>query len=175
VEHFAKALALADNPEQSAVIALRYSRALWLSGRFGKSIEVVQRAIDGAEAIATPLREELEAESIGARWGDTRFYPAAANRLSSLREDELAGGIGSDRLLALLAEFEMRKGRNRRRAVALAERSLASGGSCSSGTLRSIRRRPCSQPPARLSESPPSSIGRCPRRDGEEISLRPVG
>ena len=128
VDSLARALDLTDDPRQRAAIALQYGRALWLSGQFDRAAEVIQEATDHPEAVAaTPLREELEAGLIGVSAGHERFYPLAVERLSRVRTDRLVGGIGSDQLLALLAEFEMRRGLDRRRAVSLAEQSLESG------------------------------------------------
>jgi DNA-binding CsgD family transcriptional regulator len=126
-EHLCEALALTHGPARRAPLALQYARALWIDGRFEESVEVARLALEDVGDSAPSLREELLAEFIGASAGDERFYPLAADRLSGVEADRLVGGIGSDRLLALLCDYEMRLGRDRARAVELAGRALASG------------------------------------------------
>jgi DNA-binding CsgD family transcriptional regulator len=126
-EHLAEALALIDDPVGRAPLALEYSHVLWINGRFEESVEVARTALADVGDAAPSLREELLAEVIGASLIDERFYPAAADRLSGVEADRLVGGIGSDRLLALLCDYELRVGRDRPRAVELAGQALASG------------------------------------------------
>ncbi|HKD93942.1 MAG TPA: AAA family ATPase [Gaiellaceae bacterium] len=121
------ALELTEDPAKRAGMALGYSRALWLCGRYDVAIQVLQEAVDDPSEIDAALREELQAGLIGVSWGHARLFPLAAERLSGIDENELVGGIGSERLLAHLAELERRQGLDRSRAVELAERSLASG------------------------------------------------
>ena len=125
--HLADALALIRDPVQRAPRAVYYSRALAGDGRVEESIEVVRAALAEVGDAAPALQEELLAELIGASGGDERFYSLAADRLAGVEADRLVGGIGSDRLLALLGDHEMRVGRDRARAVALAGKALASG------------------------------------------------
>jgi len=127
VEHFRSALASATDPEQAALLALRHSRALWLSGRFEESVEAARRPLDDAAPLPSTVREKLVCELIGTSWGMARFYPAAVVRLTEIREGDLSDSIGGDRLLAVLSEHAMRQGRDRRLAIDLALRSLASG------------------------------------------------
>jgi class 3 adenylate cyclase/DNA-binding CsgD family transcriptional regulator len=124
VDSLARALELTEDPSQRAAIALEYSRALWLCDRYDEALEVAQQAVDNPGAIDDPLREELQAGLIGVGWGHPRF---PIERLSHIDEDKLVGGNGSERLLAFLAEFDARRGVDRPRVVARAERALASG------------------------------------------------
>jgi len=127
VKHLATAFGLPADQGSHAALAIRYSRALWLVERFEEAVRVVHDSLDELDSAAPPLREELTAELIGASWADERFYDLAVTRLAEIDEAGLVGGVGTDRLLALLSDFEVRRGRDRQRAVALAERSLESG------------------------------------------------
>jgi class 3 adenylate cyclase/DNA-binding CsgD family transcriptional regulator/tetratricopeptide (TPR) repeat protein len=121
------ALELTEDPAKRAGVALGYSRALWLCGRYDTAIQVLQEAVDNPGVIDAALHEELEAGLIGVSWGHSSLYPIAVERLSGINENELVGGIGTERLLAHLAELDRRSGVDRERAIELAERSLASG------------------------------------------------
>lgn len=127
VDSLAKALELTTDPERRAAVSLEYSRALWLSDRSDEAVRVAQEAADNPGPIDPPLREELVAGLVGVSWNHVRYVPLAIERLSSIKEDELVGGIGSERLLAHLAELDRRRGVDRKRVVERAERSLASG------------------------------------------------
>lgn len=126
-EHLAEALELVDDPVDRAQLAIEYGHALWINGRFEESVGLACMALAEMGDAAPSLGEELLAEVIGASCVDERFYPSAADHLSGVEADRLVGGIGSDRLLALLCDDEMRVGRDRERAVELAGRALASG------------------------------------------------
>ena len=127
VDSLARALELTHDPAQRATVKLEYCRALWLSSRADEAIEVAQQSLDNSGAVDATLREQLWAGLLGVSWGHARFSSQRDQQLSRLREDELAGGIGSERLLAFKGELEARRGVDRLGAIALAERSLASG------------------------------------------------
>jgi DNA-binding CsgD family transcriptional regulator len=126
-EHLADSLALIRDPLQRAPRAVHYSRALAVEERVEESIEVVRAALAEVGDAVPALQEELLAELVGASGGDERFYSLAADQLAAVEPDRLVGGIGSDRLLAMLGDHEVRIGRDRARAVALAGKALASG------------------------------------------------
>jgi len=125
--HLGEAMRLADDPSRHAQIALEYGRVLFWSGRNGEAIEVFQGAIEGLRSEEHELRQLLEAEVIGVGWWEAELYPPARKLLAEVGEREREGGSVSDALLASLAHYETRRGVDRERTVALAERSLASG------------------------------------------------
>ncbi len=130
-----EALRLADDPARQAQIALEYGRVLFWTGRNSEAIEVFQAAIEqqlGPEQ--QELRQLLQAELIGAGWWEAELYPPVQRLLRDVSDEELGGGSLSDALLATLSFYEMRRGIDRERTVALAERSLASGSLEGEGT-----------------------------------------
>lgn len=126
-EHLGEAMRQTEDASRHAELAVQYGRALWYSGRNREAIEVFQEAIDRLGADQHELRQLLEAEVIGSGWWEAELYPAAQRLLAKVGAEDLEGGPVSDVLLATLAHYETRRGSDRKRAVALAERSLASG------------------------------------------------
>jgi DNA-binding CsgD family transcriptional regulator len=126
IEHLRRARLLSDDPRQAAAIGLDLSRVLWVGGR-KESIEVAAATLDDLGSADVELRQRLTASLIGGALFDPGSYPTAVERLTAIREDELQDGLGADCLLAFLAEHKMRTGRDRRDALRLVERALASG------------------------------------------------
>src|SRR5207247_217176 len=122
-----EALGLADDPARHAQIALEYGRVLFWTGRNREAIEVFQAAIEQLGREQHELLQLLQAELIGAGWWEAELYPPVQRLLTEVTEEERKDGSLSDALLAALAFYEMRRGIDRERTVALAERSLASG------------------------------------------------
>jgi DNA-binding CsgD family transcriptional regulator len=126
-EHLGEALRLAADPARYAQIALEYGRVLFWTGRNYEAIEVFRAAIEQLGPEQHELRQPLQAELIGAGWWEADLYPPVQRLLTKVSDEELGGGALSDALLATLSFYEMRRGIDRERTVALAERSLASG------------------------------------------------
>jgi DNA-binding NarL/FixJ family response regulator len=125
--HLGEALRQTDDASRHAELAIEYGRALWYSGRNREAIEVFQEAIGRLGPDQRELRQLLEAEAIGSGWWEAELYPVAQKLLAKVGAEDLEGGPVSDVLLATLAHYETRRGSDRERAVALAERSVASG------------------------------------------------
>jgi len=127
-EHLSEAIALVDDPALQAQLALEHGRALYFAGRDGEAIDVFGKGVERLGTRVRPdLREQLEAELVSVAWYQPEHHAPARELLATVSEQDLAGGFGSDLLLAALAYHETRLGGDRTRAVGLAERSLASG------------------------------------------------
>jgi DNA-binding CsgD family transcriptional regulator len=74
------------------------------------------------------------AELISSAWWDAQTCPIAEARIGELDLDALHGGLGSERLLAMMAHYEYRLGVRRERAIELARRALAPGNLLASGS-----------------------------------------
>ncbi len=122
-----EALRLATDPARHAQIALEYGRVLFWTGRNREAIDVFLAAIEQLGPAQHELRQMLQAELIGAGWWEAELYPPVQRLLTAVTEEEIEGGSLSDALVAALSFYEMRRGIDRKRTVALAERSLASG------------------------------------------------
>ena len=91
-------------------------------------VDTFEQAINRLGTGHRGLRELLEAELVnGALGGDAEVYKTAATLISRIDDRDLTGGFGSDLLLAGLAHYEVRRGADRARTIALARRSAASG------------------------------------------------
>jgi DNA-binding CsgD family transcriptional regulator len=126
-EHLSEAIDLIDDPALHAQLALEHGRALYFAGRDGEAIDVMRQAVDQLGGVRPDLREQLDAELVSVAWYQPEHHPFARELLAAVSDQGLAGGFGTDMLLAALAYHETRLGADRARAVALAERSLASG------------------------------------------------
>jgi DNA-binding CsgD family transcriptional regulator len=126
VEHYEEALAFARGPEEHGKLALEYGQALWLATRPDESIGILRDAIARLPE-ESDTRAWLVADLIGAAWWYPDLYPIAVEQLATVRADRLQSGPGAEALLAILAESEMRSGRDHERAIAFAHDALASG------------------------------------------------
>jgi DNA-binding NarL/FixJ family response regulator len=109
-------------------VALEYGRALGYTGtRNDEAIAALRAGIDRADDAHVDLREQATADLVNACWTEPQYLPAAKELIAQIRDEDLAGGRGSDMIRALLAHHELRRGVDRSRASALAARALASG------------------------------------------------
>jgi DNA-binding CsgD family transcriptional regulator/tetratricopeptide (TPR) repeat protein len=129
LEHLRDAVALIDDPARHAEVALDYGRAeMYANLDHPGLVRTFQQAIDGLGTGNRGLRELLEAELLnGALGGDANVYQTALTLISAIDDRDLSGGFGSDLLLAGLAHYEVRRGADRARTIAVAQRSAASG------------------------------------------------
>ncbi|HVN12699.1 MAG TPA: AAA family ATPase [Kineosporiaceae bacterium] len=126
--HLAAAIARIEDPERRGELILEHARARFFSGRPREAIRELEDALgplrgDGHEDLA----ERLQAELIGAAWWEPDTHRIAAVHLAAIDPQRLHGGLGSDLLLASLATYTCRQGRDRARALDHARSSLASG------------------------------------------------
>ena len=127
VEHLTQAIALTADPIRRTELALEQSKVLWLAARPAEAVAVLRAELAQLGSTSSDLRDRVLADLVGGAMWDPDLQQIAAEHIAGVREDELPGGLGSDCLLAILAEVELDKGSDRTRAVALAERALASG------------------------------------------------
>ena len=128
LEHLREAVRLSEGTRRFAEVALDCGRALGYSGfNNAEAIEVLRAAIVRAGADQPDVREQATADLINASWTEAEFFPTAKELLGGLREEDLAGALGSDMLCAVLAHYAVRHGLDRARAAVLAKRALASG------------------------------------------------
>jgi DNA-binding CsgD family transcriptional regulator/tetratricopeptide (TPR) repeat protein len=123
--HLGEAVKLTADPIDRAQIALEYGRVLFWTGRNREAIEIFAAAIEQLGAEQHELRQLLQAELIGAGWWEPELYPPVQRLLGEVSAQELRGDSLSEALLAALAVYELRRGLDRERTIALAERSLA--------------------------------------------------
>ena len=122
--HLREAVELSAEAETRAQLALECGRALYFALDDRGAREVFTRGIELLGSRRGDLRELLEAELMHVSWFVPELYCGAPERLTRIDPESLAGGEGSDLLLAVLAYNEARLGRDRARCVALAERAL---------------------------------------------------
>jgi DNA-binding NarL/FixJ family response regulator len=125
---------LAEGSRRCA-IALELGRALWVTDRIGDALAVFEQALDEVDQNRDPdLHELLVAELISSAWWDAETSPIAEARIGEVDLGALHGGLGSEKLLALMAHYEYRLGLRRERAIELARNALAPGNLLSSGS-----------------------------------------
>jgi DNA-binding CsgD family transcriptional regulator len=128
LEHLREAVKLIEAPGRFAEVSVEFGRALGFEGfNNAEAIEVYRAAIDSARSERPELVEVATAELVNANWVEPRFWPTAKELLGGLREEQFAGGLGSDLLRAILAHHEVRRGADCARAAGLAGRALTSG------------------------------------------------
>ena len=134
-DHLRAGLELLADPTRRCAVALELGRALWFTDRIGDALAVFEQALDEVDRDRDPdIYEQLVAELISSAWWDAQTYPIAEARIGELDLDALHGGLGSERLLAMMAHYEYRLGLRRERAVELARRALAPGNLLASGS-----------------------------------------
>ena len=126
IEHLREAVRLVEEENRFIEIALDCGRVLAVTANNAEAIEVLTALIERAGSARRDLAEEALGDLISATWWEPEFYPKAKELLSELCEDDLVGGLGTDVLLATLAQYEQRR-LNRPRSAELARRALASG------------------------------------------------
>jgi DNA-binding CsgD family transcriptional regulator len=136
VDHLRAGLELLADPTRRGTVALELGRALWFTDRIADALAVFERALDEADRERDPdLYELLVAEFINSAWWNPRTYPMAEARIGELDLDALHGGLGSEILLATMANYEYRLALHRERAIELARRALTSGNLLASGSM----------------------------------------
>jgi DNA-binding CsgD family transcriptional regulator len=127
IEHLYRAQSLSTDPRQRAAISLPLSQVLWVAARTEESIGVAQAALANLGDSDADLKEQFTANLLaGAIW-DPEHFDAAAALLAEVDGSRVSDGVGGDCLLGFAAEWEMRRGEDRTRAVELAGRAVASG------------------------------------------------
>jgi DNA-binding CsgD family transcriptional regulator len=129
LEHLREAVTLIDDPARHAEAALDYGRAeMYANLEHDRLVETFEHAIERLGSDKRALRELLEAELLnGALGGDAKVYKTAVKLIGRIDDRNLAGGFGSDLLLAGLSHYEVRRGVDRARTIAVAQRSTESG------------------------------------------------
>ena len=125
VERLAEAADEGPDPVQAARASLEYGRTLFHANRPADAIEVLQRAGVLLGDADPDLAEQIDAELIGSSRWLTDYLSIAEERLSSISEDRLVGGVGTAQLLGVLAVDEAARAGSRERAADLARRALA--------------------------------------------------
>jgi len=136
VDHLRASLELLVDRARRGEVALELGRALWFTDRSVEALETFERALDEVDRQEDPnLYELLEAELIGSAWWNAQTYHIAEAAIRQLALETLHGGLGSEILLATMAHYEARRGRDRERSIELAQRALASGNLLASGSI----------------------------------------
>jgi DNA-binding CsgD family transcriptional regulator len=116
-------------------VALELGRALWLTDQIADALAAFETALGEVDRIGDPdLYELLLAELITSAWWDAQTCPIAEARIGEIDLDALHGGLGSEKLLAVMAHYEYRLGLHRELAIDFARRALAPGNLLASGS-----------------------------------------
>jgi DNA-binding CsgD family transcriptional regulator len=135
-DHLRAGLELLADRSRRCMVALELGRALWFTDRIGDALAVFQQALDQVDPERDPdLYELLLAELISSAWWDAQTHPIAEAAIGKLDLDALHGGLGSEILLATMAQYEYRLGLHRELALELARRALAPGNLLASGSM----------------------------------------
>jgi DNA-binding CsgD family transcriptional regulator len=125
MEHLQAAFSLVEDPARRGEFAIPYALALALGNRFHAATEVLGQALRGHQQ--PEAREVLEAVFLNLATLDADQRAAADERIASIRDETLHGGLGAAMLRAVVADHEARVGGARERCVALALRVLDDG------------------------------------------------
>ncbi len=135
-DHLRAGLELLTDPARRGAVALDLGRALYFTNRIEDAVTVFEQAFDEVDRARDPdLHEQLLAELINSAWWHRETYPIAEARIAKLDLDALHGGLGSEILLATMAQHESRLALHRERAIELARRALAPGNLLASGSI----------------------------------------
>jgi DNA-binding CsgD family transcriptional regulator len=135
-DHLRAGLELLADPTRRGAVALELGRALSFTDRIGDALAAFERALDEVDRKRDPdLYELLLGELISSAWWDAQTYPIAEARIGELDLSALHGGLGSEILLATMAQYEYRLGLHRELAIELARRALAPGTLLASGSI----------------------------------------
>jgi DNA-binding CsgD family transcriptional regulator len=126
IEHLQAAFSLVEDPARRGEFAVPYALALALGNRFHAASEVLRQAIRGLDH-QPEARELLEAVFVNLATLDAGQRAAADERIASIRDETLHGGLGAAMLRAMVANYQARVGSARERCVALALRVLDDG------------------------------------------------
>jgi DNA-binding CsgD family transcriptional regulator len=124
--HLSGALEMTDAPDAAAALGLKLAEAVYLTGDVREAIAVLQKTLARLDR-PSDVREQLVARLINLSEWDPDLRPIATKQLASVQEDAFVGGMGTDALLAALAERKMHLGNDRPRAIDYAQRALESG------------------------------------------------
>ena len=125
VNHLTEAVPVVADPVRRAELVLELSNALWLSSRPAEAVEALRAEL--GRSAHPDVRERVLADLVGLSYWDRDLHRLALRELADVDEERLHGGLGTDSLLAVLAELEARRGSDCARALTLARRALASG------------------------------------------------
>ena len=135
-DHLRAGLELLVDQSQRCAVALELGRALFFTDRIADAFAVFQQALGEVDRERDPdLYELLVAELISSAWWDPQTYPFAEAAVGEVDLDALHGGLGSEILLATVAQYEYRLGGRRGLAIELARRALAPGNLLASGSM----------------------------------------
>src|SRR4051794_33790077 len=124
-EHLQAAVALAD-VDRFPTVAAECGRVLAVVGRTDAAADLLDAVIACTRETRPDLAESAIGDFISATWWEPALYPRALAALEALDEDRFVGGLGSDVLLATLAQHAQRRF-DRAASVSLARRALSSG------------------------------------------------
>jgi DNA-binding CsgD family transcriptional regulator len=134
-EHLRAALDLLPVRSGRCRVALELGRALWLTDQIADALAAFETALGEVDRIGDPdLYELLLAELITSAWWDAQTCPIAEARIGEIDLDALHGGLGSEKLLAVMAHYEYRLDLHRELAIDFARRALAPGNLLASGS-----------------------------------------
>ncbi len=127
VEPLEKALAIADDPGQRAMIAHYLAWAHGIRNRFEDAVSVLETALDDLGDTDRPLSQDLESSLLGFAALQLSTRPAHRRRLARLREQKLGDSPTERSLLAQLAWWGCLEGERADVVRELAERAVAGG------------------------------------------------
>ena len=134
--HLRAGLELLTDPARRGGVALELGRALYFTNRIEDAVAVFEQALDEVDRARDPdLHDQLLAELINSAWWHRETYPIAEARIAKLDLDALHGGLGSEILLATMAQHESRLALHRERAIELSRRALAPGNLLATGSI----------------------------------------
>ena len=127
IEHLEQALEAAPAPAERTRAALALGAAFCSFGRYPEAVAVYERTIDHLGPDEPELALDLEAELLSVAPLDLSTRAIAMERISRIDPDIAPSSRSACRVLACLARDEMVRAGSPRRAIELAERSLAGG------------------------------------------------
>ena len=134
-DHLRAGLEHLTDPARRGEVAIELGRALWFTDRIADALAVIEQALGEVDREQDPdLYWLLKAELISSAWWNPQTYPIAEAAIGELDLDALHGGLGSEILLATVANYEFRLALHRELTVGLARRSLESGNLLASGS-----------------------------------------
>jgi DNA-binding CsgD family transcriptional regulator len=127
VEPLEKALALAGDPRQRAMIADYLAGALGLANRFDDAVSTLETALDDLGDTDGTVSHRLEANLLGIAALQLSTRPAHHRRLARVREQKLGDSPTERMLLAQVAWWSCMEGEHADVVRALVERAVAGG------------------------------------------------
>lgn len=127
VEPLEKALAMAGNPRQRAMIAHDLSYALAIDNGYEDAVSVLETALDDLRDTDRTISQTIEASLLGFAALLLSTRPAHRRRLARVREQKLGSSPTERALLAQVAWWSCMEGEQADVVRELAERALAGG------------------------------------------------